>query len=249
MKALSRRLLMGCAGVVLLSVALLATPAKGVAEQATTGASVSPKARGSLVEFRYGEGDGQVRITFDASRAPAKGTAGLLRLEGAIVDFSFPFKGTGGGLTRSTAGGREVINVVEVRDTPRDGRATVLFRFTTEGSGKGPGQVGVSLVAGFCLKGDVFTPLTRSALRVPRQGQLVASSAECRAIMAHIEEDLQAVGADSRPYVLTFAPGDSPCAFFHGFAVFDPTAAKSKRDAYFEAQTSEGGGPWRIAVN
>ncbi len=218
--------------VVLLPCVVLAGPASGQ----------------RLVEFSYGEGDQQVRITFDTSRAPAQGSGGILRFENAIVDFTLPFKGTGGGLTRSTAGGREAINVVEVRDTPRDGRATILFRFTSEGSGKGPGQVGVSLVAGFCLKGDVFASLTRSALRVPRRGELVASGAECRAILNHVEADLQAVGADSRPYVLTFAPSDSPCAFFHGFAVFDPTSAKSKQDAYFEAQTSEGGGSWRIAA-
>lgn len=241
------RLLAGC--VVLLPCAAPADPVgSGGRVQAPTGESVPSKARGNLVEFSFGEGDRRVRVTFDASAAPAKATGRRLRLEGAIVDFVFPFKGTGGGLTRSTAGGREVVNVVELHDEPRDGKTTVLFRLTTEGSGKGPGQVGVSIVAGFCLKGDVFPALGRSALRVQRKGELVASSADCRAIMEHIEPDLQVVGADSRPYVLTFAPSDSPCAFFHGFAVFDPTVPKSKRDAYFEAQTSEGGGQWRITA-
>ncbi len=203
-----------------------------------------------IVELNIGEGDNKISISFALSN-----TLGLkenpikvkekLTLNNSIVDFEFPSNKLKSNIRQTIAGGKQVINEIEISSVPNKNQTIFLVRYTTKGTGGGTGNIGISLVAAFSLDNNILSLSENLLLKIPCQGNLVHPNGKLKKIEKHITEDLKKVGAKSKSYTGSIWFSEK-CSYLYGFAIFDPTNPESKNDAYFEFSSLEDTAIWSL---
>jgi hypothetical protein len=208
-----------------------ASPAQGPSQQAPT-----PKIPRNVV-FSIPEGiqnttDKLFSITFDAAKpATVEKNNGkdILILHDAVIDFILPASKLAS-LKRSDIGGKELINQVEVYYDPAANSTAFIIRFATAGQGKGMGNIGLSVAAGFNLSGNQYTPILTSGFSA--QNGKTSTGSACIYAEDHAKSDLLAVGKNAQTYTSFLGGETTDCYYYYGFVLYDVLA--SPNEPYFE---------------
>ncbi len=171
-------------------------------------------------------------ITFDAAKTAAIEKINgkdVLILKGAVIDFILPaIKLTP--LKRSDIGGKELINQVEMYYDPATKSTAFIIRFATAGQGKGMGNIGLSVAAGFNLAGDLYTPILESGFSA--QNGKTSTGSACIYSEDHAKSDLQSIGKNAETYTSFLGGETTDCFYYYGFVLYDALA--SQEEPYFE---------------
>lgn len=182
------------------------------------------------------------RIKVDLGRASTRIENGI-RIDKAILGFLLP-SGKLKPFDRAFTDGKELVNALEVHDTPKENKTVLVFRFMTSGKGPGPGNVGIAMAAGFTLSGRL---LKKGKLRLGSRKKLtgkLATGAGCGIAQQRAQDDLKQNGVAAKRYSVFLSPGRTDKKSFYGFVLFNKLPVT--KDPYFEFYESEADGAWSI---
>ncbi len=183
-------------------------------------------------------------ITFDAAKPAAvekNNGKDVLILQGAVIDFILPATKLAA-LKRADIGGKELINQVEIYYDPAAKSTAFIIRFATAGQGKGIGNIGLSVAAGFNLSGDQYTSIRTSGFSA--QNGKTSTGSACIYAEEHAKSDLQAIGKNAETYTSFLGGETTDCFYYYGFVLYDALA--SQDEPYFELNRGINGVNWNL---
>ena len=215
----------------------------------STGASETSNLITFTLTFPYRGKEKLFSLTLDRAKLGRVRKTNEVVLDGAIVDFSLPVDQLANPLVRSTVGGKEITNLVEMRFDPVQKKTTMVARLVTSGRGKGPGNIGIAAAAGLTFPGDLVAALASPGPEPDLGGALVEGSGWGIAENAAIA-DLQQIGVRCPQYTGLIGEnrkgGTAGGTFFVGFVLFETTDSTST--PYFELKESGTNDKWRLTA-
>lgn len=219
------------------------------AEKMTTSPKIDTSKNQNLCEFTFEIRGERYSVVYNhdvKGNEDVEDNKAILKLTGAIVDFTLPAARLAKPLKRASVSGNELINAIEFHKPVGDEKkAVMIFRFATAGRGKGPGNVGISWTAGFTL--DVDKNLLAKMVKpadgdLPLTGKFSAGKG-CSIAQDRAKKDLRGIAVKA-PQFTSLLGASTDCASFFGFVLF--SRVDSKDDPYFEFNEDQSGSEWHM---